>query len=149
MDKKVYTFCLNFFEKDDYMLSVGRRQIDALREVGLLKDKKTGLNVQDPNYTVLNKFHKARAKTYAVVETPEILAFLECWDRCNLQEITTRQFNQLVDERRLNESDIQRSGEYVERALCFVSRDGRYFVQKVAKLLIPIGVWRSKGAKNY
>ena len=106
MDKKVHTFCLNFFEKDDCMLSVGRRQIDALREVGLLKDKKTGLNVQDPNYTVLNKFHKARAKTYAVVETPEILAFLECWDRCNLQEITARQFNQLVEEKRLNESNI-------------------------------------------
>lgn len=125
------------------MLRVERREIELLRKVGLLQDKRTTTG-QEANYTVLNRTHKSRVKTYAVVETIDVLKFFEFWDRCNLQEITKDQFKQLCDEERLGTGDIQYPQTYLPSAIAYVSSDGRYFVQKMAKLLIPLGIWRNK-----
>lgn len=78
-----------------------------------------------------------------VVETPEVLAFLEHWDACNLQEISKAQFQKLIDLGKLNEENVQKAGGYIPNALGYKSSDGRFFVQKTAKLLVPLGIWRA------
>ena len=61
------------------MRKITKSQYQDLRAKGLLKDKRTkhGHTVQEPNYTVANREHNSRDKSYYVVEERAIMNYLD------------------------------------------------------------------------
>ena len=75
------------------MIKISRSQRDALESVGLLKYRRRGFNPEDEKFSVVNKEHVSRDKTYYVVEEPEIMLFLGFYENQNLQIISKRQYD--------------------------------------------------------
>ena len=127
------------------MIPVGRNERKSLEEVGLWKYKRTGLNPQDPNFTIANREHPSRAKTFYIAEEQDVMKFLEKWELCNnLQKITSQQLERLKNERLISEEKIQKSGTYVPNAFVYVAKNGDVYMEKIAKLMIGLGYWKTR-----
>ena len=130
------------------MIKISRSQRYALESVGLLKYRRRGYNPQDQNFSVVNKEHVSRDKTYYVVEEPEIMLFLGYYENQNLQIISKRQYEQGITNKLFNESQIQKWGEYNPNAIVFVDYAGRYRVKRIAKIMIGLGIWKPNNARK-
>ena len=130
------------------MIQISRFQRDELDRVGLLKYKRTGYNAQDQNFVVVNREHVGRNKTYYVVETPEVLLFLQQYDTLNLQRLRPDQLQRLKDDKLVKESQIQYPGEYKPAAFVFVNDAKEIRMKKIATLMIHLGIWKSNKSNN-
>jgi hypothetical protein len=130
------------------MIKISRSQRDALESVGLLKYRRRGFNPQDQNFSVVNKEHVSRDKTYYVVEEPEIMLFLGFYENQNLQIISKRQYDQGIINKLFNESQVQKWGEYNPNAIVFIDYAGRYRVKRIAKIMIGLGIWKPNNARK-
>ena len=105
------------------LMAITRSERDKLQEVGLLQFREVGIAPQDANFSVANKFHKSRAKTYYVTETNEILKFLGHYNECNVQRISENQYKQLKDGGMIDDK-LQEEGTLVPGAVVYHSREG-------------------------
>ena len=126
------------------MILISRSDRERLDNVGLLKYKKIGPNPQDPNFVVINKEHMSRNKRYYVVETPEIMAFLQKYDNLNLQKIKQNQLDGLLEKKMVSVDQIQHPGEYKPNAIVFVSDEGIIRIKKIARSRIELGYWKTR-----
>ena len=125
------------------MIQITKLQKQELDAVGLLKYRKTGMNPQDPNFVVINKEHVGRNKHYYVTETTEILAYLERYERLNLQKIRPNQLKQLIKEGLVNEElNVQHPGEYKPAATVWIDSQGQIRCKKIAAYLLAVGIWK-------
>lgn len=130
------------------MIQISRLQRKKLDEVGLINYKKVGLHPQDPNLVVVNKEHLSRDKTYYVVETKEILLFLQMYDGLDLQRIRPDQLQILLDANLVNEEKIQRPGEYKPGATVFQDDGGQYRCKKITNYMLALGLWKNAKKPN-
>ena len=130
------------------MIKISRSQRDALESVDLLEYRRIGNNHQDQNFSVVNKEHVSRDKTYYVVEEPEIMLFLGFYENQNLQIISKRQYDQGITSKLFNESQVQKWGEYNPNAIVFIDYAGRYRVKRIAKIMIGLGIWKPNNARK-
>lgn len=130
------------------MIAITKKERDDLQENGLLQFKKVGVVKEDSNFYVANKTHKSRDKSYYVVETPEILKYLGYYEDCNLQKISKNQLDNLLKNNYIAENQVQKEGKYVADAIAFVANDGRIFIEKIAKNMIFLGIWKRKEFKK-
>lgn len=130
------------------MIRITRFQRDALESVGLLKYRRKGFNPQDQNFSVANKEHVSRDKTYYVVEEPEIMLFLGYYENQNLQIISKRQYEQGITDGLFTEKEVQKWGEYNPSAVVFIDWAGRYRVKRAAKIMIGLGIWKPNNARK-
>ena len=120
------------------MLPINKFDKKRLEKVGLWRHKREGRYSQESNFSVCNKKHKSRAKTYYVVEELNVLRFLGMWDIANVQKISEEQFNDLKQKNILNEHNIQKYNEYVEKAKCFFDKNGDIYVARDRKILLAL-----------
>lgn len=130
------------------MIKVSKYERKELERVGLLKDRRVGLNPQDANYTVTNREHVGRDKTIYVAEEPEIMLFLGKYDELNLQRISTAQYKKLTDKKILTNENTQFWGEYKVNAICFQDSYGVYRCKKISKIMLELGIWSNNKTKN-
>lgn len=130
------------------MIKVSKYERKELERVGLLKDRRVGLNPQDANYTVTNREHVGRDKTIYVAEEPEIMLFLGKYDDLNLQRISVNQYNKLVEKKILNDTNTQRWGEYKVNAICFQDSYGVYRCKKISKIMLELGIWSNNKSRG-
>lgn len=133
------------------MIKVSKYERKELERVGLLKDRRVGLNPQDANYTVTNREHVGRDKTIYVAEEPEIMLFLGKYDDLNLQRISVNQYKKLVDKGILTDENTQKWSEYKVNAICFQDSYGVYRCKKISKIMLELGIWsnnKTKGGYN-
>ena len=109
-----------------------------LEKVGLWKHRQEGKNSQESNFSVCNKQHNSRAKTYYVVENVETMRFLEMWDKANVVKISSQQLEELKSKKIISEQNIQRYNEYVVNAKCFIANNGDIYVAKEKRILLAL-----------
>lgn len=126
------------------MIAITKKERDDLQECGLLQFKKIGVVKEDANLYVANKTHNSRDKSYYIVETPEILKYLGYYENCNLQKISKGQLDNLLKNGYVTEDKIQKEGTYVSDAMVFTTSDGRIFMEKIAKNMIFLGIWKRR-----
>ena len=111
-----------------------------LEKVGLWKHKRNGRHSQESNFSVCNKQHNSRAKTYYVVEDPEIMRFLGIWEKGNVVKINQEQFKKLQELKILHEKNIQKYNTYIPYAKCFISNTGDIYISREKKILSALGI---------
>ena len=126
------------------MIAVSKMERKKLEEVGLLRSKRTGLDPQEANYVIANKFHKSRTKKCYVTEEPDILLFLQKYDKLNLQKVKPYQIKKLKDMGLLTDNQIQLPGEYKPGALAFQDNEGQWRIRKNASLMTALQIWKNK-----
>lgn len=128
------------------MIRISKTMRNELERVGLIKYKKIGYNAQDPNLVVTNREHVGKnAKTYYVVEEPEILIYLQLYDELNipLQRIRQDQVKYLLDNNIIDENMIQKPKEYRPNAIVFLDDEGQYRCKKVTAIMVALGYWKA------
>lgn len=134
------------------MIKISKNERNFLEDVGLIRYRKTnknGIITQDANLVVCNKEHVGKnAKTYYVVETFEILAFLGKFSEINVQKITATQLDILKNKGYATDKNIQTWGTYIPGALVYQDADGQYYVRKIAKILLDSGIWSNSRSKK-
>lgn len=109
-----------------------------LEKVGLWKHKREGRYSQESNFSVCNKQHNSRAKTYYIVENADVMRFLEMWDKANVKQISSQQLEELKEKNIVTEKNIQRYNEYIEDAKCFIANNGDIYVAREKKILLAL-----------
>jgi len=130
------------------MIRVNNYQRKFLENLGLLQHKRKGLNPVDANFTVTNRQHNARDKSTYVVETKQILTVLGYLDGLNLQPVSERQVNNLKQDGLVTDDNIQVFGTYKPNALIYQDATGHYYMEKVARLMIAVGIWKNNNSKK-
>ena len=130
------------------MIKISKSERDNLKRVGLLKDRRIGMNGQDANYTVANREHVGRDKTIYVTEEPEIMLFLGHYENLNLQKINAKQYKQLVDKGILNGNNTQHWGTFVPNAVAFEDATGSWRCKKVTKIMLELGLWSNSKSRR-
>ena len=130
------------------MIKISKSERDNLKRVGLLKDRRIGMNGQDANYTVANREHVGRDKTIYVTEEPEIMLFLGHYENLNLQKINAKQYKQLIDKGILNGNNIQYWGTFVPNAVAFEDATGGWRCKKVTKIMLELGLWSNSKSRR-
>lgn len=130
------------------MIKISKSERDNLKRVGLLKDRRIGMNGQDANYTVANREHVGRDKTIYVTEEPEIMLFLGHYENMNLQKINAKQYKQLVDKGILNGNNTQYWGTFVPNAVAFEDATGGWRCKKVTKIMLELGLWSNSKSRR-
>ena len=120
------------------MISINKLDKKRLEKVGLWKHKREGKFSQESNFTVCNKNHKSKAKTYYVAEEMDVLRFLGIWQQANVKKISEKQFENLKGRNILNEENIQKYDEYVPNAKCFLDKNGDIYVARDRKILLAL-----------
>ena len=123
------------------MISVSKAQRDELDRFGLLKYKKTGYKAQDPNFVVTNRGHVGRSKHYYVTEEFEIMAFLQQFEKLNLQKITKNQLNTLKDKGLVKDNNIQMPHTYQPQATVYIASDGTIYCKKISQYMKTLNLW--------
>lgn len=131
-----------------FMIKISKSERDNLKRVGLLKDRRIGMNGQDANYTVANREHVGRDKTIYVTEEPEIMLFLGRYENLNLQKINAKQYKQLVDKGILNGNNTQYWGTFVPNAVAFEDATGGWRCKKVTKIMLELGLWSNSKSRR-
>lgn len=121
------------------MILINKLDKKRLEKVGLWKHKREGRFSQESNFSVCNKQHNSRSKTYYVVENIETMRFLEIWDKANVIKITSQQFNDLKAKKIINANNIQKYNEYIIGAKCFFANNGDIYVAREKKILLALG----------
>jgi hypothetical protein len=124
------------------MVLINKYDKMKLEKVGLWKHQRTGKNSQDSNFTVCNKDHNSRAKTYYVVEELEVMRFLGIWDKSDVIKINQTQFDKLKELNFLNDKNIQKYNTYIPYAKCFISNTNEIYIVQDKKLLSVLGINR-------
>lgn len=130
------------------MIKISKSERDNLKRVGLLKDRRIGMNGQDANYTVANREHVGRDKTIYVTEEPEIMLFLGHYENLNLQKINAKQYKQLIDKGILNGNNTQYWGTFVPNAVAFEDATGGWRCKKVTKIMLELGLWSNSKSRR-
>lgn len=130
------------------MIKISKFERDSLKRVGLLKDRKIGVNCQDANYTVANREHVSRDKTIYVTEEPEIMMFLGHYEGLNLQKINAKQYKQLTDKGILTNENTQHWGTYVPAAVAFEDNVGNWRCKRVTKIMLELGLWSNSKSRR-
>lgn len=130
------------------MIKISKSERNNLKRVGLLKDRRIGMNGQDANYTVANREHVGRDKTIYVTEEPEIMLFLGHYENLNLQKINAKQYKQLVDKGILNGNNTQFWGTFVPNAVAFEDSTGGWRCKKVTKIMLELGLWSNSKSRR-
>lgn len=128
------------------MIRISKSMRNELEQVGLIKYKKKGYNAQDPNLVITNREHVGKnAKTYYVVEEPEIFIYLQRYDELNipLQKIRPDQVNTLLETGVITDDMIQRPKEYKPKAVVFMDDEGQYRCKKVTGIMVALGYWKA------
>ena len=120
------------------MVLINKFDKKRLEKVGLWKHKREGKFAQDSNFSVCNKQHNSRAKTYYIVETFETMRFLEMWDRANVVKISNQQLEKLQNKKIITEKNIQKYDEYIVEAKCFIAKNGDIYVARENKILFAL-----------
>jgi hypothetical protein len=120
------------------MILINKLDKKRLEEAGLWKHRQTGKNSQESNFSVCNKQHNSRSKTYYVVEHTETMRFLEIWDKANVMKISEEQFNKLKNKKILNSNNIQTYNNYIPNAKGFIANNGDKYVTKEKKILLAL-----------
>lgn len=126
------------------MIAVSKEERKKLEEVGLLRSKRTGLNAQEANYIIANKSHKSRTKKCYVTEEPDILLFLQKYEKLNLQKVRPDQIKKLKNMKLLTDNQIQYPWEYKPGALAFQDNSGQWRIKKVTSLMVALQIWKTK-----
>ena len=124
------------------MVLINKYDKMKLEKVGLWRHKREGRNSQESNFTVCNKDHNSRAKTYYIVEELETMRFLGMWDKSNVVKINLNQFNKLKELNILNEKNIQQYSTYIPNARCFISNNNDIYVAHDKEILSVLGISR-------
>lgn len=134
------------------LIKISKNERNLLQDAGLIKERKVnknGLITQDANLVVCNKEHVGKnSKTYYVVESFDILAFLGKYDMINVQKITDDQLASLMDKGYVNNSNIQTWGNFVKGAIVFQDYKGQYYVKKISKMLLDVGIWNNSKTRK-
>lgn len=134
------------------MIKINKDERIALEVAGLIKYRKVnnrGNVTQDANLVVCNREHIGKnSKTYYVVESFEVLAFLGKYDKINVQKITQAQFNSLKDKGYVTNDNVQTWRSYVPNALVYQDWNGQYYVRKIAKILLDAGIWSNSKTRK-
>ena len=117
------------------MIFINKFDKKRLEKVGLWKHERKGRFPQESNFSVCNKQHNSSSKTYYVVENIEVMRFLELWDRANVIQISQTQLEKLKLKKIIHNKNIQKYGEYVIGAKCFIANNGNIYLAKENKLL--------------
>lgn len=120
------------------MVLINKIDKEKLEKVGLWKHKRQGKFAQESNFSVCNKQHNSRAKTYYIVENEEVMRFLGMWEKSNVVQISLQQFEELKRKKIIDENNIQRYNEYVIGAKCFIANDGNVYVAREKKMLLAL-----------
>ena len=131
------------------MIRVSKRERKSLEEVGLIKYKRKGVNYQDANIVVANREHLSKSKTSYITEEPEIMKFLGRFEDLNMQKISRSQLKQLEDQEKITDENIQKSGEYKPKAFIYIKNDGIILMDKIAKYMLALGIWKNRINKQY
>lgn len=100
---------------------------ERLEQVGLWKHRNKH---REGNFSVTNKFHKSRAKTYYVIEEYNLMRRIERWEKANVIKITEKQLEKLKEKKMVFEKSIQTYDNYNPKANCFISHNGDIYVVK-------------------
>ena len=133
------------------MIRVSKLERDALDKVGLIQYRKVrnGHIINDSTLKVCNREHVGKnCKTYYVVASFEVLAFLGRMEGLNLQRISPYQLNTLEKAGYVNDKNKQTWGTYVPEALVFQDMTGQWWVRKIASMLIETGIWTANKNKR-
>ena len=125
------------------MLPISRSERDKLEKIGLLKSKRDGISVQDPNYSIANR-RSSKSKTYFLVENPTEMRFLGYFIDNGICKISKNQYDFLIKEGSIEEDKIQIEGTYVPQALCYYWGENNIWVVKDQKIMIKLGYWKIK-----
>lgn len=120
------------------MILINKIDKKRLEKVGLWKHKRQGKFAQESNFSVCNKQHNSRAKTYYIVENEDVMRFLGIWDKSNVIQITHQQFENLKKKKIINENNIQKYDEYIVGAKCFIANSGDIYVARDKKILLAL-----------
>ena len=120
------------------MIFINKFDKKRLEKVGLWKHERKGRFPQESNFSVCNKLHKSRAKTYYVIEDIETMRFLGMWDRANVIKISQEQLTILKNKKVISEKQIQRYNEYVVGAKCFIAYNGDIYVAREKKITLAL-----------
>lgn len=120
------------------MVLINKFDKKRLEKAGLWKHKQKGRFSQESNFSVCNKQHNSRAKTYYIVETFDVMRFLEMWDKSNVKRISEQELKKLKDKKIITEKNTQKYGEYVENAKCFIARNGDIYISRENKILFAL-----------
>ena len=127
------------------MIRVSKTIRQELEEVGLIRYRKEGVRASDANLVVANREHVGKnAKSYYVVEEPEILLFLQRYETLNLQKLRPDQVQMLKEKGIINEENIQYPREYKPSAIAFVDDRGQYRCKRIASIMLALGYWKAK-----
>lgn len=122
------------------MKAISRSEVERLRKLGILRTRREGRNAQEPNFHVVNKGHKSRAKTHYVVMDWTIMRALGMFEETNCQQITREQFDKLVNVGLIKEEEIQTYYKTSPKAKAYAWIDGTYWIVKDYKLLNFLGI---------
>lgn len=122
------------------MIPINKFDKKRLEKVGLWRHKREGRHSQESNFSVCNKRHKSRAKTYYIVEEIDVMRFLGMWNNANVKKISQKQFDILKEKNIINDRNIQKYDEYVEHAKCFFDKNGDIYVAKERKILLTLNI---------
>ena len=120
------------------MILINKFDKKRLEKVGLWKHARKGKFSQESNFSVCNKQHNSRAKTYYVVEDIETMRFLEFWEKSNVIHISQKQFEDLKNKKIINENHIQHYDEYKVGAKCFIARNGEIYVAREKRIVLAL-----------
>lgn len=126
------------------MIKISKLEKEALDKAGLLQYRRRTRNggQEDANFTVVNKFHPGRCKTYYVAELPEIMSFLGHFEDINLQPIRQNQLQILIDNNIVTDKNIQHVREFKPEATVFIKENGKIYCKKITEYMITMGIWK-------
>lgn len=126
------------------MIKITQTERDALDRAGLLqyRHRNKGGGMTDANFTVVNRQSNSRNKHYYVVESPEVLTFLEKYDNMNLQNIRAEQLQALIEQGCITQDNIQHYGEYKPEATVYIDREGKIRCKKITEYMLAMGIWK-------
>ena len=114
------------------MVSITKAERERLEQVGLWKHKR---KFKDGNFSITNKYHKSRAKTYYVIEEYSVMRRLERWGRANVIKITNEQLTKLKEKKLVFDKSIQTYTDYNPKANCFISHSGEIYVARSENIM--------------
>lgn len=120
------------------MILINKFDKKRLEKVGLWRHERKGRFSQESNFSVCNKQHNSRAKTYYVVEEVDVMRFLQMWDKANVINISQKQLNDLKLKKIINEHNIQHYNEYIVGAKCFIANNGKIYVAREKRTMLAL-----------
>lgn len=121
------------------MIKIDQAQIKKLKDVGLLREK---TDSQEPNYTVANKEHPSRAKTYYLTEEIPQMRFLGFFCDNKVFKINSEQLNKILQ--KYPNIEIQTMNQYNPKAKIYNYDAQNVYAVKEPEILKILNNWSNK-----